>query len=750
MAKIPGTIPLGGTIAPTDTTDVYPTHISNYEQGGVHHVATIAERDAITAERRMAGMLCTVANDGNGNPKIYQLVGGVDNANWQELSTGGGAAASGGVASAMGYTSKQTIGTNLGTLTTPVVSMSEGDAFEEGSATGQIKVKRDCVATIIASLYAPAANGASGDANWNARVIVRRIRGTSRDILAEGRAFVRYQTHTPAIFAPITCKLLAGDEITAEGSLGTSRNDCTLAFSVVEHGGGGGGSGTQGQDGQDGAAATVTVGTVTTLPAGSEATVINSGTENAAVLDFELPQGVAGADGSDHGEPDVSQYISASNLTIPKATTTNVTLTNQLVLGGSGFDLDGGKAVCLRDGVVAIVCNVYSKASATVTETVFSQLNVYRLRGNDSNLVAQSIDSTAGGNAWIYNQACGLAEVKAGDKIYPAMHSGNGARVMSGGVTLRLAYFSANGLSAYELAVKNGFQGTEPEWIDGIEKVLVAEPSYDWQHTVTQDYTQSTANTYTYLEGVASESGMLCAQLSANSTSIAAGTGILLDIDGVRVIRRPIAGPKSGNCLSAPISKGQTFRFGITPANWSGEFLSTAYGPGTGIFIAPVKASNGLLKTYNTTEADTGKVWIDGKPIYRCVVQEEAHEPRNMQKDTWTNLTLPGMPSNIDSVVSAQFISAPNYILNIPFGVIDGGIRYISPQEFGYRQLRVILEYTKSDAAALSQSSLPTNTPNINTPTESDSGKNGEDTGGGVTTPGWKPGEGPGGLDGGK
>lgn len=57
-------------------------------------------------------------------------------------------------------------------------------------------------------------------------------------------------------------------------------------------------NGDPGADGAPGAAATVTVGQVTTLPAGSQATVTNSGTENAAVLDFAIPQGAQGATGA--------------------------------------------------------------------------------------------------------------------------------------------------------------------------------------------------------------------------------------------------------------------------------------------------------------------------------------------------------------------------------------------------------------------------------------------------------------------
>ena len=52
-----------------------------------------------------------------------------------------------------------------------------------------------------------------------------------------------------------------------------------------------------GQPGADGQAATIAVGEVTTGAAGSQASVTNSGTENAAVLDFTIPQGADGASG---------------------------------------------------------------------------------------------------------------------------------------------------------------------------------------------------------------------------------------------------------------------------------------------------------------------------------------------------------------------------------------------------------------------------------------------------------------------
>lgn len=62
--------------------------------------------------------------------------------------------------------------------------------------------------------------------------------------------------------------------------------------------------GKDGEDGEDGApgkAATVRIGTVTTGLPGTEASVVNTGTENEAVLDFTIPMGEKGNPGSSGG-----------------------------------------------------------------------------------------------------------------------------------------------------------------------------------------------------------------------------------------------------------------------------------------------------------------------------------------------------------------------------------------------------------------------------------------------------------------
>lgn len=58
-----------------------------------------------------------------------------------------------------------------------------------------------------------------------------------------------------------------------------------------------GSPGVAGPVGVSGAAATISIGTTTTLPAGSSASVVNIGTSSAAVLNFSIPQGEAGTSG---------------------------------------------------------------------------------------------------------------------------------------------------------------------------------------------------------------------------------------------------------------------------------------------------------------------------------------------------------------------------------------------------------------------------------------------------------------------
>lgn len=66
--------------------------------------------------------------------------------------------------------------------------------------------------------------------------------------------------------------------------------------------------------GAKGDAATIVVGTTTTLAAGSDATVTNSGTSSAAVFNFGIPKGADGADGADGS--DGADGVSVTGVTL--------------------------------------------------------------------------------------------------------------------------------------------------------------------------------------------------------------------------------------------------------------------------------------------------------------------------------------------------------------------------------------------------------------------------------------------------
>jgi hypothetical protein len=83
MAAIKGTNVIA-PVVPFDTADVHPSHDARYGKGGYRTVATLAERDAIPAPRREAGMLVFVTAD----ETTWRLA--ADLTTWQSYTADGG------------------------------------------------------------------------------------------------------------------------------------------------------------------------------------------------------------------------------------------------------------------------------------------------------------------------------------------------------------------------------------------------------------------------------------------------------------------------------------------------------------------------------------------------------------------------------------------------------------------------------------------------------------------------------------
>ena len=148
---------------------------------------------------------------------------------------------------------------------------------------------------------------------------------------------------------------------------GTSSN-AVLNFTIPK--GVSGAAGVQGSQGQTGATgpsgdnATISIGTITTLPQDSNATVANIGSDTAAVLNFGLPMGQTGAQGTfrwkgaysatyTYGTNDVAYYNGSSYVCIQGTLDnipTNTTYWEKMAAAGA----EGGSIGSMSDTNIAL------------------------------------------------------------------------------------------------------------------------------------------------------------------------------------------------------------------------------------------------------------------------------------------------------------------------------------------------------------------------------------------------------------
>jgi hypothetical protein len=126
-------------------------------------------------------------------------------------------------------------------------------------------------------------------------------------------------------------------------------------------------SGSTGAAGAQGASVAVSVGTVTTLPAGSQATVTNTGTPQAAVLNFGIPHGPAGAAGGSGTGASTGTFA---------ATYHAVSYGSQFYSVNSPLsstsETDGSVLAWVPRGCTATELEVYSLQTQTITVTLRS------------------------------------------------------------------------------------------------------------------------------------------------------------------------------------------------------------------------------------------------------------------------------------------------------------------------------------------------------------------------------------------
>ena len=163
--------------------------------------------------------------------------------------------------------------------------------------------------------------------------------------------------------------------------------------------------GEPGEPGQDGISPTINIGTVTTLSAGSPATVTNVGSDSSVILDFGIPRGIQGlqgepgvdgADGTDGVSPTITigttyTLPAGSSATVENAGTPSDVILNFGIPKGDQGDTTG----CLS--VPTIVAelpetgdpNTFYFVPKTYTDTVTSGTSISMTIGSNAGRITK-------------------------------------------------------------------------------------------------------------------------------------------------------------------------------------------------------------------------------------------------------------------------------------------------------------------------------------------------------------------------
>ena len=205
--------------------------------------------------------------------------------------------------------------------------------------------------------------------------------------------------------------------------------------------------GETGATGPAGSSATIDIGTVTTLPAGSNATVTNSGTSSSAILNFGIPQGESGTVSYSVVKDYITTYIQQEMPKCYAYTDTKMTSAGRVafydfIMNEGDFTLSGGRILVPKAG--------YYKVSARISGYgTNGWLFIYAYAFGDShspsNIIASAINrmpsatyhSVVIDSAIVYLADNGVIEVRQNDDSF-SLNDGMDAGVKA--TTLTLEY----------------------------------------------------------------------------------------------------------------------------------------------------------------------------------------------------------------------------------------------------------------------------------------------------------------------
>ena len=192
-------------------------------------------------------------------------------------------------------------------------------------------------------------------------------------------------------------------------------------------------------------------------------------------------------------------------------------------------------------------------------------------------------------------------------------------------------------------------------------------------------------------------SGTLVCITDENRTYFTSGTG---SEQTLTLIAR-VMSAGDGITITNDAIKANTVTFTGTRAEW--ELLSSAQKAKYNIVNFTDEMECAYQDIYSTTEVKTNKVWIDGKPIYRKVIQETfAIASGGYKQIDITSL-------NIDTPIKMNFIykdgssnlrallNSTSYFSEINFNASEILIKTVGGWSLGSALQTVIIEYTKTN-----------------------------------------------------
>lgn len=269
------------------------------EKGDTGQAATIA---AGTATSLPSGSTPTVTNTGTSSAAVFNFgIPKGDKGDKGDTGSTGSAATVEVGATSTGAAGTNASVTNTGTSSAAVLNFTipKGDKGDTGSAGAAATISVGTVTTGAEGSDATVTNSGTSSAAVFDFTIPRGATGATG-----GKGDKGDQGDAATISVGTTTTGAAGTNasVTNSGTTGAAVLDFTIPR------GNKGDKGDKGDTGNPGDAATVTVGTVTTGAPGTSATVVNSGTSSAAVLDFTIPRGDKGESGSGAGDMLASDY----------------------------------------------------------------------------------------------------------------------------------------------------------------------------------------------------------------------------------------------------------------------------------------------------------------------------------------------------------------------------------------------------------------------------------------------------------